>query len=82
MIWVGILVGVDAGLGRGVKGLMFTVMFPITFVANTFVPTENMPAWPTIAEWNPILPLVQACATCGATARRLRPAWPSRCTTR
>ena len=24
---------------------MFTVMFPITFVANTFAPTENMPAW-------------------------------------
>ena len=40
---------------------MFTVMFPITFLANTFAPTENMPSWlRTIAEWNPISSLVQA----------------------
>jgi ABC-type multidrug transport system permease subunit len=30
-------------------------MFPLTFVANTFVPTEGMPDWLRfLAEWNPV----------------------------
>ena len=46
---------------EAVQGVMFTVMFPLTFVANTFAPTENMPTvLRTIAEWNPISALVQA----------------------
>src|SRR3546814_8124857 len=46
---------------EAVNGVMFTTMFPITFLANTFAPTENMPSWlRTIAEWNPISSLVQA----------------------
>ena len=40
---------------------MFTVMFPLTFLANTFAPTENMPTvLRTIAEWNPVSSLTQA----------------------
>ena len=39
----------------------FTVLFPITFLANTFVPTEPMPRWlRVIAEWNPVSSLAQA----------------------
>ena len=61
MIWAGILVGSMMRSIEAVQGLMFTVMFPLTFLANTFAPTENMPSWlRTIAEWNPISSLVQA----------------------
>jgi ABC transporter DrrB family efflux protein len=62
MIWVGILVGSSMRSVEAVNGLMFTTMFPLTFLANTFAPTENMsPAWlRTVAEWNPISALVQA----------------------
>ncbi len=61
MIWVGILVGSTFGSVEGVQGFMFTVMFPITFLANTFAPTERMPDWlRTVAEWNPISSLTQA----------------------
>src|SRR6478752_849551 len=62
MIWVGILVGSSLRSVEAVNGLMFTTMFPLTFLANTFAPTEAMtPAWlRTIAEWNPISSLVQA----------------------
>ena len=61
MIWVGIWAGSALDSVEGVQGVMFTVMFPITFLANTFAPTENMPSWlRTIAEWNPISSLVQA----------------------
>jgi ABC-type multidrug transport system permease subunit len=37
-------------------------MFPLTFVANTFAPTETMTPWlRTIAEWNPVSAVTQAC---------------------
>jgi ABC-type polysaccharide/polyol phosphate export permease len=40
---------------------MFTTIFPITFLANTFAPTEAMVPWlRSIAEWNPISALVQS----------------------
>ena len=40
---------------------MFTVLFPITFLANTFAPTEPMQHWlRVIAEWNPVSSLAQA----------------------
>ena len=61
MIWLGILVGSSMRSVEAVNGLMFATMFPITFLANTFAPTENMPtALRAIAEWNPISSLVQA----------------------
>ena len=61
MIWIGIWAGSALDSVEGVQAVMFTVMFPITFLANTFVPTDNMPSWlRTVAEWNPISSLVQA----------------------
>jgi ABC transporter DrrB family efflux protein len=61
MIWVGILVGSSMRSPEAVNGLMFTTIFPITFLANTFAPTVGMAGWlRTIAEWNPISSLVQA----------------------
>lgn len=61
MIWIGIFVGSKMGSVEGVNGVMFSTMFPITFLANTFAPTERMPrVIQVIAEWNPISALVQA----------------------
>ena len=61
MIWVGILVGSAMRSVEAVNGVMFTTMFPITFLANTFAPTGNMPHWlRVVAEWNPISSLAQA----------------------
>lgn len=61
MIWVGIWVGSAMRSVEAVNGLMFATMFPVTFLANTFAPTEPMPGWlRTVAEWNPISSLVQA----------------------
>ena len=61
MIWVGIWVGSLFRSVEAVNGFMFTVMFPLTFVANTFAPPENMPGWlRTVAEWNPVSALAQS----------------------
>ena len=61
MIWLGIWIGSMMRTVEAVQGLMFTVMFPLTFVANTFAPTQDMPSWLRfIAEWNPVSSLTQA----------------------
>jgi ABC transporter DrrB family efflux protein len=62
LVWLGIWVGSMMRTVEAVQGFMFTVMFPLTFVANTFAPTEQMPSWLRfIAEWNPVSALTQAC---------------------
>ncbi len=61
MIWFGILIGSLMRSVEAVNGVMFTVLFPITFLANTFAPTEPMPRWlRVVAEWNPVSSLAQA----------------------
>ena len=79
MIWLGIWVGSLMRTVEAVQGLMFTVMFPLTFVANTFAPTENMPDWlRVVAEWNPVSSLTQACRELwgNAPAAPADAAWP------
>jgi ABC transporter DrrB family efflux protein len=61
MIWLGILVGSAMRSVEAVNGVMFTTIFPLTFLSNAFAPTEPMTPWlRTIAEWNPVSSLVQA----------------------
>ncbi|HET6967902.1 MAG TPA: ABC transporter permease [Ornithinibacter sp.] len=61
MIWAGILVGSSLRSVEAVQGVMFTTIFPITFLSNAFAPPEGMPHWlRVLAEWNPISALVQA----------------------
>lgn len=61
IIWFGILIGSVMRTVEAVNGVMFTVLFPMTFLANTFAPTAPMPRWlRVIAEWNPVSSLAQA----------------------
>ena len=65
---------------EAVNGFMFTVMFPLTFVANTFAPTASMPS--VAADDRGVEPGLVARprrpGSCGATARAAptRAAWP------
>jgi ABC transporter DrrB family efflux protein len=79
VIWLGIWVGSLMRTVEAVQGFMFTVMFPLTFVANTFAPPESMPAWlRTIAEWNPVSAVTQACRELWGNGPPASPdaAWP------
>ncbi len=61
MTWVGVLLGSVVATPEGVQGIAFAALFPITFMASTFVPTETMPGFlRTIAEWNPVTTLANA----------------------
>jgi ABC transporter DrrB family efflux protein len=64
MIWVGVLLGSIVKTPEGVTGIAFALLFPVTFIASTFVPTETMPGpLRTIAEWNPVTALADAVRT-------------------
>jgi ABC-2 type transport system permease protein len=61
MIWVGVLLGSVVRTPEGVQGIAVGVLFPLTFLASTFVPVETMPAaLHRVAEWNPVTTLADA----------------------
>jgi ABC-2 type transport system permease protein len=61
MNWLGTIIGLLMKSPEAVQSLVFITLFPVTFVANTFVPTDNMTPWlRTVADWNPISALTAA----------------------
>jgi ABC-2 type transport system permease protein len=54
MSWIGIWLGLSVPTVEVAQQVGFTVLFPITFVSNVFVPTQTLPSWLQVfAEWNP-----------------------------
>lgn len=59
--WVMACIGLSVPTPEVVNNASFMVLFPLTFIANTFVPSDNLPGvLRTFAEWNPISTLTQA----------------------
>ena len=59
--WVMAYVGLLVPSVEVINNASFMVIFPLTFVANTFVPAETLPsALRTFAEWNPVSSVTQA----------------------
>lgn len=57
MAYVGLLVRTPEVFNNAT----FIVIFPLTFIANTFVPSDNLPrVLRTFAEWNPVSSVTQA----------------------
>jgi ABC-2 type transport system permease protein len=54
MSWLGIFLGLMVPSVEVAQQAIFTVLFPITFLSNVFVPPQTLPDWlQPIAEWNP-----------------------------
>ena len=59
--WVMALVGMSVQSPEVINNASFLILFPLTFVSNAFVPSDNLPTPLRIfAEWNPVSSLVQA----------------------
>ena len=59
--WVMGYVGLLVPSPEVINNASFMVIFPLTFVANTFVPSENLPTVLRVfAEWNPVSAVTQA----------------------
>ena len=46
--WLGVAAGALVRTPEALQGIIFAVVFPLTFVSSAFVPTETMPDW---LEW-------------------------------
>lgn len=59
--WIMAMVGLLAPSPEVVNNAAFVVIFPLTFVANTFVPIATLPGpLRTFAEWNPVSTVTEA----------------------
>jgi ABC transporter DrrB family efflux protein len=59
--WVMAYVGLLVRTPEIVNNASFIVIFPLTFIANTFVPTNNLPGpLKAFANWNPVSSVTQA----------------------
>jgi ABC-2 type transport system permease protein len=79
MLWVGMLLGLLARTPDAVNGVAFILVFPLTFIANTFVPAGSLPdGLRQAAEYNPVSALSAAVRTLfgNPTALPANAAWP------
>jgi ABC transporter DrrB family efflux protein len=61
MVWVGTWLGLLVRSPDAVMGVAFTVIFPVTFLSNAFVPLDSLPsALQWIAAWNPFTAIAGA----------------------
>jgi ABC-2 type transport system permease protein len=59
--WIMAFVGLKVASVEVVNNVSFMFIFPLTFVAKTFVPTDDLPGpLRTFAEWNPVSSVTQA----------------------
>jgi ABC-2 type transport system permease protein len=59
--WLMAFIGMSVRSPEIINNVSFLVLFPLTFISNAFVPSENLPTPLRIfAEWNPVSSLVQA----------------------
>ena len=61
MSWLGVWIGMMVPTVEVAQQLGFTVLFPLTFLSNVFVPPQTLPALlRPVAEWNPVSALTAA----------------------
>jgi oleandomycin transport system permease protein len=57
--WISVLVGMLVRTSGAVQGVMFLLVFPLSFGSNVFVQTSTLPGWlQAFVHVNPITPLV------------------------
>jgi ABC-2 type transport system permease protein len=61
MSWIGVWLGLSVPSAEVAQQVGFTVLFPITFISNVFVPPQSLPSFlQPVAEWNPTSTLTAA----------------------
>jgi len=59
--WLMAFIGMSVRSPEIINNVSFLVLFPLTFISNAFVPSENLPTpLRVFAEWNPVSALVQS----------------------
>jgi ABC-2 type transport system permease protein len=64
MLWLGMLLGGLVRSADAVQGIVFIVIFPLTFIANAFVPSGTLPSvLQHFSDWNPVSALAAGIRT-------------------
>ena len=59
LAWASVFIGTIARTPGAVQGIVFVIMFPLTFGSSSFVPTDTMPGWlQSFTEVNPLTHLI------------------------
>jgi ABC transporter DrrB family efflux protein len=78
--WIMAYIGLIVPTPEVVQNASFIILFPATFIADTFVPSDNFPGvLRTIAHWNPVSTLTAATRELFGNTSPLMPAadaWP------
>ena len=57
--WASVFIGMVARTPGSVQGIVFLIMFPLTFGTSTFVPVDTMPGWlQSFTDVNPLTHLI------------------------
>jgi ABC-type polysaccharide/polyol phosphate export permease len=81
MLWCGMLLGTRVRSPDAAQGVAFMVVFPMTFVASTFVPISGLsPPLRVLASWNPVSSMAAAVRWLfgNPTGTPVDAAWPLR----
>jgi ABC-2 type transport system permease protein len=79
MLWLGMLLGSIVRSPDAAQGVVFIVIFPLTFIANAFVPNGTLPkVLQHVSDWNPVSALAAGVRTLfgNPTATPDGAAWP------
>lgn len=79
MLWCGTLLGIVVRSADAAQGMVFMIVFPMTFLASTFVPIAGFsPFLRVLASWNPISSMAAAVRTLfgNPTGTPADAAWP------
>jgi ABC transporter DrrB family efflux protein len=79
MLWLGMLLGSVVRSPDSAQGIVFIVIFPLTFIANAFVPAGTLPTvLQHVSDWNPVSAWAAAIRTLfgNPTATPADAAWP------
>jgi oleandomycin transport system permease protein len=61
LCWAAVYIGMVARTPGAVQGIMFLILFPLTFATGTFVPVDTLPDWlESFTKVNPLTHLVDA----------------------
>ncbi len=78
--WVMAFLGMVVRAPEVINNASFLILFPLTFISNAFVPSDNLPGpLKVFAEWNPVSALVQAARQLFGNVPAgtvVSPAWP------
>jgi ABC transporter DrrB family efflux protein len=77
--WTAACVGLKSKGPESAASFGFIALFPLAFISNALVPTQNMPGWlQAVANWNPVSAVTSACRTLfgNPNPSRFQQAWP------